>query len=265
MSLTARHYWCLSGTPIVNKALDVCALLRFCRVPLLGERSVFTATIIKAFKASFIRGCALLRQSMKPICLRRSNNLIPRPRDETCSIDFSPAERQGYDAIFASSQRQIEAMASGQDDKPSKSVILNAILQLRMFCNNGLSPTSGATVPLGPQDLGPDETLTLLQQRDEALCVSCHSDITLINQMQDSDSGLMGSCNHVLCRSCLEKEGPNECTKSFTCPECKSSVQVQDLAANERTPGNQPAILEQPSKLARLVDNLTEFGSCEKR
>jgi hypothetical protein len=143
--------------------------------------------------------------------------------------------------------------------------MLQAILRLRICCNNG----TYARVPTDDteENLDPDEALTLLEESDEAICAICTGKVELINQFENPDSGVFGTCWDVLCATCFEsKVREGERSQPFTCPVCKQQVHPQILPFQS---GVKRDGLCQPSgrstKLQRLVEDLKEHQHIEKR
>ena len=266
LALYASHHWCLTGTPVSNKVDDLAPLLRFCRVPLLQDPAVFREHVAKITRKSFRQGCNVLRQVLSPVCLRRTKALLnlPQPRAVDHSITFSPAELDRHAALFRHSRRCLDVSVSGLSNAKSKHTILQAILQLRIFCNQG-------TFMPDIQDmsdealLDPDEALTLLQEDGQATCTSCSIEVFIINQERDLSSATLGACSHILCAVCL-KAAINEAddNEAYQCPKC-AQVFAEKVLSDERTlRGTSDSRKPHSAKLTRLIEDLLASQGTEK-
>lgn len=115
---------------------------------------------------------------------------------------------------------------SGHRKSRINSTVLESLLKLRLFCNNGSSNRVIHTSPAGlPSD--PDEALSYLQQNDQAVCVYCIGPIYSINNAQDTDGGIwIALCSHLVCRNCLPQHRANK----QLCP-CKSNDKTTPLSS----------------------------------
>ena len=266
LALYASHHWCLTGTPVSNKVDDLAPLLRFCRVPLLQEPAIFRDHVAKITRKSFRQGCNVLRQALSPVCLRRTKALLnlPQPRAVDHSINFSPAELERHAALFRHSRRCLDASVSGLHNAKSKHTILQAILQLRIFCNQGtfmpeIQDMSDEAL------LDPDEALTLLQEDGQATCASCSVEVFIINQERDLSSGILGACSHILCAVCL-KAAMNDADQSevYQCPKCEQAFAEKVLSDERTLRGMSNSRQPHSAKLARLIEDLLASQGKEK-
>ena len=142
--------------------------------------------------------------------------------------------------------------------------MLQAILRLRIFCNHADLGTSNASYE--SEQLDQDEELTLRQQNDEAQCTNCGDDVLLLNQFENSMSGTIGVCDHVLCQSCSLNYTPASSSGSFFCPACDKEMEVKhfDQCNDDHLHGYDNAA-GYSSKLRKLVDNLAATSDQGKR
>lgn len=268
MNLHGNHHWCLTGTPISNKIEDVGALLRFCRVPLLQDSPCFRDNVTKVAKRSFSQGCRVLRQVLAPICLRRTKNLlnIPPPQMIEKLVEFTQTERSRYGDVEAYSRRLLILSSTSKKATVSRHTMLQAILRLRICCNLGTHMR--VTDADAEEHLDPDEAWTLLEEKGgEVACASCSCQVRLINQLDDQDSGTLGTCSHVLCGSCKESiSGKGTKQNSFMCPICNqlASQQILPLGDTMRK-GTTAKEVPTSAKIKRLIEDLLETKQGHKR
>ncbi|KAH6845784.1 SNF2 family N-terminal domain-containing protein [Chaetomium sp. MPI-CAGE-AT-0009] len=217
-ALRAKHRWCLTGTPIQNSVEDLGALVSFLRLPILENTATFRKFIASPSTSGSGERFNNLRVLLGSICLRRKRELvgIPDPTPQVRLLKFSPSEQEEYDNIQLQCRREIDMAVSGQGNKQVKSTVLRSLLKLRLFCNNG-TPTRGS----GPDSRGTimdaDETLSYLQQNDEADCAYCFRPVHSISDARDTDGGLLiPGCQHLVCRGCM----PQFHAEKSRCPRC---------------------------------------------
>jgi len=252
-SIDAAHHWCLTGTPISNKIDDLGALLDFCRVPLLGDNKCFQQHVVAVSRKSFRRGCGILRETLKPLCLRRTRAIlgISSPLVDEKEITFSKRERERYQEIISKGKRAIDAAVSGHAEKGSRNIMLKLLLELRIFCNQG---TYTHTLDeANDRFLDADEHLTLLEEKEEAYCACCFSSVSLINQLVDPASGVLGHCSHILCSQCYEEVAVESRYTTYKCSFCGEQTKPRDLHDSE------DCIVEaQPSKHSSKLNALIQ-------
>jgi SWI/SNF-related matrix-associated actin-dependent regulator of chromatin subfamily A3 len=255
-SLDAVHHWCLTGTPISNRIDDLGALLDFCRVPLLGDSKCFQQHVVAVSRKSFRRGCGVLRETLKPLCLRRTRAIleISSPDINEKEITFSKREMEHYRWIMEKGKRAIDAAVSGHAEKGSRNIMLKTLLELRIFCNQGTYTHLG--YEKNDRSLDADEHLTLLEEKEEALCACCLSTVTMINQPTDPASGVLGDCSHILCSLCYgEVVIVGGSSSVYKCSFCGETTKPQDLRSYEDSVSGQQAS-KHSSKLNALVQDL---------
>ncbi|MGX7704247.1 DEAD/DEAH box helicase [Methylobacterium sp. Gmos1] len=137
--LSARHRFCLSGTPLENNLAELWSLFSFACPGLLGERRTFARTWRTPIEkhGDPERG-RLLARRIRPFLLRRTKEEVARdlpPKTEiTEEVEMGEAQRALYESIrLAMHARVREAIAAKGWDR-SRIVILDALLKLRQAC-----------------------------------------------------------------------------------------------------------------------------------
>lgn len=233
-SLSAIHRWCLSGTPIQNSLEDLGALVAFLKVPILENAPIFRKYIINQ-SSSNSRDCFLsLRMLLGTICLRRTRVLLnlPEPIPQIRKLSLTPSEQAEYDDIVFECRKAIDMAVSGHRKSRLNSTMLESILKLRLFCNNGRANRHIQTGPTGlPSDA--DEVLSYLQQIDQATCIYCTGPIYSINEAQDTDGGTwIMACSHLVCQGCLPQHRANKQICPCTSDHNSSSSSSRDSGFN---------------------------------
>lgn len=229
-------------------------------MPLLEERPWFNDYLVKAIKRSFRAGCGAVLKSLSPLCLRRTRKdlNLSEPTYQRYNISLSEAEQRQYQAVMEYCRRALDANVSGH--KSTRHTMLQSILQLRIFCNLGTFHRLARLET--EQGLDPDEALSLLQQKEEAHCSICLSEIHAINQMENQASGIFATCSHVLCRACYSDTSTLNQEGEFGCPVC--DIHVHQTELQQWHPATVPQA-GRSSKIDRLVQDLEESKGKEKR
>jgi SWI/SNF-related matrix-associated actin-dependent regulator of chromatin subfamily A3 len=103
------------------------------------------------------------------------------------------------------------------------------------------------------RSLDADERLTLLEDREEAYCACCFSSVSLINQLVDPASGVLGECSHILCSQCYEAVAVEHGHAAYQCSACDEHTRPRDLHSSEDL-----AVEVQPSKHSSKLDALIQ-------
>ncbi|KAH0444748.1 DNA repair protein rad5 [Colletotrichum camelliae] len=188
--LTAEHRWCLTGTPIQNSLDDLGSLVTFLRVPVLESASTFRRYISTKCDPMTAQAFGPLRQLLTSICLRRTREYInlPDPVYDIRMIEFTDFEKARYKTIIEESSKLIQMAVSKRGTRKLHTTVLQSLLRLRLFCNNGNAVFKSA-LDADKLPTDPDEILTYLQQRNEAICAYCSGNIYTINDSQNADGG----------------------------------------------------------------------------
>ncbi|RYP46657.1 hypothetical protein DL768_007170 [Monosporascus sp. mg162] len=225
---SARHRWCLTGTPIQNTLDDLGALVAFLRVPLLENAASFQRFITNQSKPGTRHRFKHLRTLLESICLRRTKEKIglSDPVEHVRILTLSPTERKEYNDLLRRYET-LQNMGVSGHSKRGDTAKVQSFLRLRLFCNNGSFSSS-----LSNMRLGPDELLSYLQQIDMAVCAYCDRTIYDINDVPGTDGGhLLPECSHLVCRDCLAQH----CAQKRQCPRCTDGTNetgAQDILAD---------------------------------
>jgi SWI/SNF-related matrix-associated actin-dependent regulator of chromatin subfamily A3 len=275
-ALTAHNRWCLTSTPIQNSLEDLEALLKFLKMPIFAESTMFRKHIILPTKTKDRKGLKRfenLRKITELVCFRRTRASLGllEPSTETITVTLSPDEHVVYSNIAQNCRRAIAMVVGGRKIKETNQIMLESILRMRLFCNDGSRAFSNQRFPLGfPSD--PQEALSFLQTLGDAICSYHNSEVYSLDSVEDdTDSGVLTICHHLICGECLPKFRPDLDESKLNgvshCPFCprKSSpdsffipkTMMTDFSTNEQN--------QSPMKLLRIVTNIKDEPQDEKR
>lgn len=173
----------MTGTPIQNSLEDLASLVRFLQVPLLEDASIFRRHIIGGKKTA--NGVPKpnyekLKLLLGSICLRRSASVLSliAVTYMTCRPVLSSEERNAYNNLALACKMSIDELTRHQyTERLGQRPVLEALLRMRIFCNQGLDITAAGELPLTQAD----ETISLLQQTGETSCAYCNSYIDIVD------------------------------------------------------------------------------------
>jgi SWI/SNF-related matrix-associated actin-dependent regulator of chromatin subfamily A3 len=141
---------------------------------------------------------------------------------------------------------------------------------MRLFCNDGEHALAKRMTTHGlPSD--PDEALSYLQTSGKSACVQCGTDITTLYQEDDSSSGRLTICQHVICGECLpayeEELDSNEEDGRASCPVCGLQGNRKKFVVQPKLDTQDYATLmdsRPPTKLLALLSNVEQQSVNDK-
>ena len=268
-SIPSQARWCLTGTPVQNSLDDLGALIKFLRMPIFNETATFRkhATKLHYSKGATNGEFRNLQLILSSICLRRNKTVLPNQEHtkfETVQPAFTEKERRGYRGLELACRRAITIGSKSLGDGKTHQMVMEALLRLRMFCNNGLVDPESTVLPALKPSAHPDEMLSLLQQSSEALCAYCSVDILTIGSSSDPSSSCLTQCGRVVCGECYRDQYCSSHRKGelFVCPLCHAEHDADSLKDGDTA--TQGASEKQwPSKIEAVVKNIQThyFGS----
>jgi SNF2 family DNA or RNA helicase len=134
MDLQSDTRWCLTGTPIHNRKMEMYSFARFLRIRHYRDRKVFQRMIRseRRFKL-FIQMC-LLRRSKD---FKLNNESVIKLVDKASTISktvFSTDEQNIYDTIFKNAQMEINQFIQQGTVLKNYNHIFTMLLRLRQIC-----------------------------------------------------------------------------------------------------------------------------------
>ncbi|KAI0441189.1 hypothetical protein F4803DRAFT_552380 [Xylaria telfairii] len=213
IELQARSRWCLTGTPIQNRLMDIGALFAFLRAEPFNNIGQFRRFIVLPFE----QGDEIVKERLvllyDSLCLRRNKDILNLPGIENHEevLHFSPEEKKQYDSTSQTLQRSMGEKV-GQYDKHREFGLFQIQLQLRVLCNHGTfqKPFSWKRMALQL-----DESLAVgLGPNFESRCDGCE-------QLRPALILTTNVCGHFCCTSCLEHlEDLLQPEEPITCLRC---------------------------------------------
>lgn len=203
-----------------------------------------------------------LKLLLNSICLRRTKDVagMSDPVVQTRILSLNQTERQNYMRLLDQLRTHVDMDISGYTTSGESTRMLQGILKLRLFCNNGFMGRDASKMPFDA-----DEVLSCLQQTGQASCVLCSRTIYSISSVPDTDGGFpLEACSHLACSDCITAS-----SRKMLCPRCAngdtgSSIQgilrsMRDLEAQDSSgDGHSPQSPRYPSKLCAFVEDIEE-------
>lgn len=140
-ALKAHRRWCVSGTPIQNRLMDLYSLFKFLQCTPFSDLGVFNKHVTEQWKSQSDPRCvARLKNLVGCLSLRRPKTTIKlHPRiDDTVELQFNDQEWQDYQRTRLSTISRINGAVNGVNGAAFFSA-LRWVNQLRLLCNHGLA------------------------------------------------------------------------------------------------------------------------------
>ncbi|KAI0466403.1 hypothetical protein F4859DRAFT_497307 [Xylaria cf. heliscus] len=244
MDLEARSRWCLTGTPIQNRLMDIGALFSFLRAEPFNSIAQFRRFIVLPFEQGYEIVKDRLVLLYDSLCLRRGKDILHLPGTESLEVplNFSPDERRQYDSTCKTLQRSMSEKV-GQYDKHREFGLFQVQLQLRLLCNHGTyqKPFSWKRMALQL-----DESLAVgLGISFESRCDGC-------GQLRPALIITTNVCGHFSCTSCLEDmENSLDPEEPIRCIRCYHASAAKSLRTDAIPTDNDTNIQHNRDALAR--------------
>ena len=236
---------------------------------MLHEIAVFRKHIASAYGEN--RDCFRnLRRLLESLCLRRTRSMLgfPEPANNTVQLTLSESEEKAYSSLAKNWRRNIDMAVGGHNQKKVNQCVLQCIMRMRIFCNDGQDMSNYSLSSSFPSD--PEEALSFLQSSGDARCNSCQCDILFIGQMDDQNSGTLTICGHLFCRECLPQyESDLQDTLiegKAQCPSCGHEGNIENFlrsAPNEVE--SYATSVSFSTKIRSVVNNLELQNAEDKR
>ena len=105
MAIYGRHKWCLTGTPIRNKATDMWAQLRFCEYNGARRPDHWKVELMQRHR---------LNEAVLMVNFRDAGIQLPEKHEHEVFIEFGPEERACYDAVEQMTKDVFDQMMRGK-------------------------------------------------------------------------------------------------------------------------------------------------------
>lgn len=147
--LTAKHRWCLTGTPIQNSLDDLFSLLCFLQYEPWSRVAWWKRVIASPYDSGdTANALGRLKVILMPILLRRTKNSrdrngnsivnLPPKHMERVSLEFSEQERVFYQALYDKSLAEFNGFVATGTTMSSYIAIFALLLRLRQACDHPL-------------------------------------------------------------------------------------------------------------------------------
>ena len=137
--LKGEHRLCLTGTPLENHLGELWSLFHFLSPGLLGDLKQFRRFFQNPIEKKADVECRqALARRIEPFLLRRAKNEVvrelPSKTEITQMIELVGNQRDVYEAIRISTEREVREAIARQGLGRSHVVLLDALLKLRQVC-----------------------------------------------------------------------------------------------------------------------------------
>ena len=180
---------------------DLGSLIRFLRIDPFDSNTTFRTHISEPLLTEDKTGDRNLRLLLRSICLRRTRILLdlPNAEDRVVTLCLSKEERGVYSQTIEDTKRKIDDCVSSRSIIKAYGGIFQAILRLRLICNNGTQQLSNTRLKL-QDDCAEDGYV----EDDKLACQFCSCEITVSGGLNGSSPGASPRDDlHMLCPACL--------------------------------------------------------------
>lgn len=164
-------------------------------------------------------------------------------------VNFYPEERLEYGRIQSQCKDAFNLAVSGHSMKEAYQNILEILLRLRLFCNNGITYWSHEE---GSEKCvqNPTEALRMLQQNEEAICRMCSCDIASIQGTVGQADVLITPCLLAICADCIPT-WKKQVLQHIDCKPCNTNT-LSGTAAQDHKLDLVLTRYRYPSKIVKL-------------
>lgn len=260
-AVDAERRWCITGTPIQNRAADIYALVRFLKIHPYDKYKSFDATFIRPWvQCADDAALQKLQVLMSTISIRRPRHIVELPRryESLRKVSFNEVELAFYRAAKQGALQSIEN-AFVTEQRQVGVCYLNALQRIndmRHICNHG-SPSqrkqhhqrAKTQRTMLEQELCtilvPDTTLDMF-------CITCGKDLY---QTFDDDELLKATKQDSSVSQCSECVGESDLT-SVPSPNGPSFVGGE--------PDSETTNSKDSSKIRALVEEIQRTHAADK-
>ncbi|KAK6223996.1 hypothetical protein LQW54_000142 [Pestalotiopsis sp. IQ-011] len=180
----SQRRWCMTGTPIQNRIDDLVSLLRFLRFEPLCRGATFQKHIMEPLSKDDTDRTKALHVLLRGVCLRRDESYLNLPDlvHKAVDIRFEAREKELYDGVLKTCQRDLDDVVSGQSKAKKYAVLLAAIMKLRRLCNHGTLLTSETIANSEPTAPGLLESCEYCQENQEESLAVINKDKMLLRE-----------------------------------------------------------------------------------
>ncbi|GAA5863251.1 hypothetical protein JCM1840_002523 [Sporobolomyces johnsonii] len=140
-ALRAARRWALTGTPIVNRLEDLYSLLHFIQLEPWGNFSFFKTFVTVPFQNKDPRAIEVIQVILESILLRREKKMkdkdgrpivsLPEKHVDVVHLDFTPEEREIYDALYRNAKSKFLGYAEEGSVLQNVTAIFSILMRLR--------------------------------------------------------------------------------------------------------------------------------------
>ena len=180
---------------------DLGSLIRFLRIDPFDSNTTFRTHISEPLLTDAENGHRNLRLLLRSMCLRRTRILLdlPNTADRVVPLSLSEEERSIYSQTIEDTKRKIDDCVSSRSISKAYSGIFQAILRLRLICNNGTQQLANSRLKL-QDDCAEDGYL----EDGKLACQFCSCEISVTDGLNGSSPGASPRNDlHMLCPACL--------------------------------------------------------------
>lgn len=204
-----------------------------------------------------------LRSLLGSICLRRNKTVLPisASNEQIYQLSLTSEEDQEYNRLCEACLLALNAAVGGHRSGASHQTVIQAILRLRLFCNNGFASSDSATTLESPE-----MAFSLMQQAGEAICQHCNCDVQSIDAASLSGNTKATTSIKLTCEDCtaMNKERAQS-SKTTTGNRALPEIVVDEMEESCQAPKKTERRCRYPTKLLRVCEDIQQHQQESKR
>ena len=257
--IDATHRWCLTGTPLQNKADDVFGILAFLRCAPLGDWAIFNRAVSRPIRDGHDEGLARLRVQLKTLSLRRGKQVLgdelPPKTIKVQKVNLHGTTRDAYDTLYSSARSVVAAAFESGVAQKEYMTILELITRLRQSCcarslvpRERLEQAEKVLKSLGDSGKGKAKALTadevsslfaklkdVLGDGDDPNSQMANECAVCLMPQTNEEARILRACSHAFCSACLDTilatDPLARSQGKAKCPLCRSLFAKGDIVS----------------------------------
>jgi SWI/SNF-related matrix-associated actin-dependent regulator of chromatin subfamily A3 len=250
IALRTNLRWCLTGTPIQNRADDAQPLFAFLRANPLSDWAIWSRAVSRPLRQGDDMALNRMRLLLSAISLRRTKALLagklPPKTVEMVMVKLDDRTRDAYKSLFRSARGIIEAAYNAEGDGAilsSIAPVLECLLRLRQ-CANAVELVPPERLKRAVEVLAQlerrvkeqpelavtkEEAMKLMAALSGMLADSEPDCCVCMDPLSQSTVRILRSCRHSFCGDCIDQLIARQ---SLTCPLCRGAFTAQDVISS---------------------------------
>lgn len=186
---------------------------------------------------------------------------ISASNEQIYQLSLTSEEDQEYNRLCEACLLALNAAVGGHRSGASHQTVIQAILRLRLFCNNGFASSDSATTLESPE-----LAFNLMQQAGESICQHCNCDIQSLDAASMSGNTKATTSIKLTCEDCtaMNKEWAKS-SKTTTGSQALPKIVADEMEESCQAPKTTEGRCRYATKLLRVCEDIQQHQQESKR